>query len=166
MACSVNRCRCSSRVEGYPKVTSTFFRLHISETPEHPPGGWGGAGPFGVGGRSSHPAPELTGEVCLSTAARSELRGLGRSRLCRLSTRLLMTRRGHVRRDGLPLACRLSGPTLRAERPPRHGRAGSRQRRGASRALGRKQVQCRGKRKHPCTMGRSDPRHHQTMTRS
>src|SRR5258705_10941447 len=96
MACSANRCRCSSHVEGYPKVTSTFLGLHIFRTPEHPPGGCR-AGPFGVGGRSSHPAPELTGEVYLSIAARSELRGLGRSRPCRLSTRLFMTRRGHVR---------------------------------------------------------------------
>src|SRR5690348_13031437 len=50
-----------SGVEGYPKVTSTFLGSIFYEHP-HSPGGWR-ACPFGGGGRSSHPTPELTGEV-------------------------------------------------------------------------------------------------------
>ena len=96
MVCAANKRPVWFAYRGYPKVTSTFSKLHISETTEGPPGGWSGLSTWGRGIQGLHPVPELTGEVCLSIAARSELRGLGRSRLCRLH-RLLMTRKGHIR---------------------------------------------------------------------
>jgi hypothetical protein len=145
------------------KLHRLFFRLHIFRTPEHPPGGWR-AGPFGGGGRSSHPAPELTGEVYLSIAARLELRGLaGSGRAARPPG---CSRRAGAMSERWPASsvqAVWADAQGRASSPA--GRAGSRQRSGVSRALGRKHVQCRGKRTHHCTMGRSDPRHHQTMTR-
>jgi hypothetical protein len=103
----------------FAEVTRKLHRVFLSSIfPNHPKARrvGGRACPLGGGGiEGLHPVPELTGEVCLSIAARSELRGLGRSRLCRLQA--AHDAQGPYPRDGLPLACRLYGPTLRAERP-------------------------------------------------
>jgi hypothetical protein len=98
------------------KLHRHFLVLHISETSEGPPSGWSGLSTWGRGIQGLHPVPELTGEVCLSIAARSELRA---SRAWPVPAvpppQAAHDAQGPYPRDGI--ACRLYGPTLRAERP-------------------------------------------------